>query len=187
MRIGICAPKCRFSLFVFLQSNLQVPPSCHVPPTSSLRGTLNKFCCFLCWELGGGGGNPLFGVGGTPTSLNMPNQVPYMSCLFFFYRWGRLNLSVLSGDVRLILLSRQPPETRGKRIGFSKRTMVEKNGETTPRAWGAPSGDISVTRGFGPQLFRGEPELRVQEPRGRCRNLRKKSRGLGLGTGSPPV
>ena len=36
-----------------------------------------------------------------------------------------------------ILLSRKPPETQGKRILLLKRTMVEKNGESTPRIFGA--------------------------------------------------
>ena len=30
-------------------------------------------------------------------------------------------------------LSRKPPEIQGKRIRFLERTMVEKNGESTPR------------------------------------------------------
>ena len=36
-----------------------------------------------------------------------------------------------------VLLSRKPPETQGKRIRCLERTMVEKNGESTPRCLGA--------------------------------------------------
>ena len=41
---------------------------------------------------------------------------------------------IVQGDLsRDPILSRKPPETQGKRIRCSERTMVEKNGESTPR------------------------------------------------------
>ena len=47
------------------------------------------------------------------------------------------SISIFSRDPNL---SRKPPRNLGKRIRFLRRTMVEKNGESTQRIWvGYPS------------------------------------------------
>ena len=64
-------------------------------------------------------------------------------------------------------LSRKPPETQGKRIRFWERTMVERNGESTPReAVRIPNGWFELrVRSFGEEMKgRKLPKFQSQLP-----------------------